>query len=79
MHASYARNLRGSQQHVVAEAGSQAGGLNGSHAEAFRFRSAQGVQLVDIAWLSARDLDTAVRLVQAGWRASGYGPGGDSA
>lgn len=78
LRASYARILSDSQHHVVAEAGPQTSEWNGNRAGAFRFHSAQGVQPVDIAWLSARDLGTAVRLVQAGWRASGYAPAGDA-
>lgn len=38
----------------------------------FRFESAAGVSIADAAWMSLRDLDTAVSLATAGWRATGF-------
>ena len=37
----------------------------------FQFLAGHDVSQADVAWLSARDLDSAVRLADAGWRATG--------
>ena len=40
----------------------------------FQFRSGVDIDIADVAWLSLHDLDTAARLVNAGWRATGIPP-----
>ncbi|NIS82405.1 MAG: hypothetical protein GTO14_19855 [Anaerolineales bacterium] len=40
----------------------------------FRFNAGTDTSIVDVAWLSVRDLDTAVRLASAGWRVSRMSP-----
>lgn len=40
----------------------------------FQFTSSSEVSIADVAWLSLRDLDTASKLVVAGWRATGMSP-----
>lgn len=40
----------------------------------FRFNAGSETSVVDVAWLSVRDLDTAVRLANAGWRVSRMSP-----
>jgi S-DNA-T family DNA segregation ATPase FtsK/SpoIIIE len=42
----------------------------GSAVGRFRFSSGRDTSIADTTWMSARDLDTAVRLVNAGWRAA---------
>lgn len=44
---------------------------SGSTVGRFRFTSGRDTSIADTTWMSARDLDTAVRLVKAGWRAAG--------
>lgn len=40
----------------------------------FQFASGVDIDVADVAWLSLHDLDTAARLVNAGWRATGMLP-----
>jgi S-DNA-T family DNA segregation ATPase FtsK/SpoIIIE len=74
----YSSVLHDGDHLVLADVVSKADAGDGRSPGAFHFRSAQGVQWVDVAWLSARDLDTAARLAQAGWRASGYAPASEA-
>lgn len=74
----YSSVLQGADHLVLADAMPRADAAAGRSPGSFHFRSAQGVQRVDVAWLSARDLDTAARLAQAGWRAAGYAPASEA-
>jgi hypothetical protein len=49
---------------VASDAGKQPAGL-------FRFETHRFDRVVEVAWLSLRDLDAAVRLARAGWRTHG--------
>ena len=44
---------------------------SGSKVGRFRFTAGRDTSVADTTWMSAHDLDTAVRLVKAGWRAAG--------
>jgi DNA segregation ATPase FtsK/SpoIIIE-like protein len=79
LRSPYSSILQDGDHRVVADAVPRSDGGESHCSGAFHFRSAQGVQLVDVAWLSARDLDTAARLAQAGWRASDYAPAAEAA
>jgi DNA segregation ATPase FtsK/SpoIIIE-like protein len=62
------RGARGLVEAAPLQADTPQGGLVVGR---FQFFAGHDVSQADVAWLSVRDLDSAVRLAEAGWRAAG--------